>query len=274
MCATNTPELCLSWDTSNLATGRCASPHGRWRSAGGSSGGEAALLGAGASPLGLGSDIAGSIRIPAMFCGAWGHKATGGAVSITGHVPSSADELFAHYLTLGPMTRRAEDLRAVLRILAPEAPLRLDVPVDVSSLTVTCIEEAAPRSSTLLAVDAAIKRSMGRAVAHLRSVGCALSDVTFPQLADSLEISICMFFSTLADIPDILRDATKPKQRRNLYLELGKNILGLSTNSLNALLFTLLKETRVFIPDSRTSHYVREFEALKTRLEVRNENNS
>ncbi|GBP76727.1 Fatty-acid amide hydrolase 2 [Eumeta japonica] len=79
----NTPELCLGWETSNLLHGTTNNPYCLTRSPGGSSGGEAALLASGASPLSVSSDIAGSIRVPAAFCGVFGHKPTPGTVQLT-----------------------------------------------------------------------------------------------------------------------------------------------------------------------------------------------
>lgn len=70
----NTPELCLCWETYNKVSGRTNNPWDMRRTPAGSSGGEGALLGSGASLLGIGSDIAGSLRMPAMFNGVWGHK--------------------------------------------------------------------------------------------------------------------------------------------------------------------------------------------------------
>ena len=121
---TNTPELCLGWESVNSITGRTLNPHGKCRTAGGSSGGEAALLTSAGSILGVGSDIAGSVRVPAMFCGVYGHKTTAGYVTGRGHFPAGADD----YLVFGPMTRYAEDLTLGLKVMAgPMADsLRLD----------------------------------------------------------------------------------------------------------------------------------------------------
>lgn len=78
--------------------------------------------------FGIGSDVAGSIRIPALFNGIFGHKPTGGAVSVNGHFPNSIDPDFGKYLVTGPMCRYAKDLPTILHIMAGEnAPkLRLD----------------------------------------------------------------------------------------------------------------------------------------------------
>src|SRR6266496_1441806 len=78
---TNTPELTLSYDTENLIYGRTHNPYDLAQTPGGSSGGAAAILAVGGSALDIGSDTAGSIRIPAHFCGVAGLKPTFGRVS-------------------------------------------------------------------------------------------------------------------------------------------------------------------------------------------------
>ena len=114
---TNVSELCMWMETSNRVYGRTNNPYDPSRIVGGSSGGEGAIVGAGASPFGLGSDIGGSIRMPAFFNGVFGHKPTGGLVPGTGQFPQPADGAL-RYLTTGPITRRAEDLMPLLRLLA------------------------------------------------------------------------------------------------------------------------------------------------------------
>ena len=78
---------------------------------------EGAAVGSGGSPVGLGSDIGGSIRVPAFFNGVFGHKPSPGLVPNTGQFPSTEGEA-AYMLTLGPLTRHAEDLMPVTRIIA------------------------------------------------------------------------------------------------------------------------------------------------------------
>ncbi|CAG2069402.1 unnamed protein product, partial [Timema podura] len=75
---TNTPELCFGYETNNLVTGRTNNPYDCKRTCGGSSGGEAVMVSSGSSVISVSSDIAGSIRIPAMFNGVFGHKPTPG----------------------------------------------------------------------------------------------------------------------------------------------------------------------------------------------------
>ncbi|MCW5838231.1 MAG: amidase, partial [Labilithrix sp.] len=114
---TNISELCMWMESNNKVWGRTNNPYDPTRTAGGSSGGEGAIVGAGASVLGLGSDVGGSIRMPAFFNGAFGHKPTGGLVPNTGHYPPAV-RLHQRYVTTGPIARRAADLMPFLRIVA------------------------------------------------------------------------------------------------------------------------------------------------------------
>src|SRR5581483_3199579 len=114
---TNTSELTLWIESNNRLYGRTNNPYDASRTAGGSSGGEGAAVGCGGSPFGLASDIAGSIRIPAMFCGVFGHKPSSGLVSNAGLYPPAAGDSGA-MLGTGPLARRAEDLMPLLQILA------------------------------------------------------------------------------------------------------------------------------------------------------------
>jgi len=114
---TNLPELGLAYETDNLVYGRTNNPYDLSRTPGGSSGGEAAIIAAGGSPLGLGNDMGGSIRLPAHFCGIAGIKPTTGRVPRTGHFPWPTgwwDMLWQP----GPMARFVEDLILTLHIIA------------------------------------------------------------------------------------------------------------------------------------------------------------
>ena len=86
---TNLPEFALWWETDNLVFGRTENPWKAGRTPGGSSGGEAAAIASGLSPLGVGSDLGGSIREPANYCGIVGLKATHGRIPLTGHWPET-----------------------------------------------------------------------------------------------------------------------------------------------------------------------------------------
>ena len=114
---TNCAEITLAYETDNLVYGRTNNPYDPSRTSGGSSGGAAAILAASGSPLDLGSDTGGSIRIPSHFCGTTGLKPTSGRVPRTGHI-ISAEGVFQFFTQVGPMARYVEDLALVLPILA------------------------------------------------------------------------------------------------------------------------------------------------------------
>jgi Asp-tRNA(Asn)/Glu-tRNA(Gln) amidotransferase A subunit family amidase len=114
---TNTPELLMAWETDNLLYGRTNNPWDLTRTAGGSSGGEAAAIAAGLSAGGVGSDGGGSIRVPAHFCGICGLKPTPGRIPSTGHFPKAGGP-FALLGVVGPMARTIEDVRTLFEVMA------------------------------------------------------------------------------------------------------------------------------------------------------------
>ena len=141
---TNCSELTLSYETDNLVYGRTSNPYDLTRTSGGSSGGAAAILAASGSPLDLGSDTGGSIRVPSHFCGTAGLKPTSGRVPRTGHIIPS-EGVFQFFTQVGPMARYVEDLALVLPILVgPDwrdpfivsAPIRESALVDLSHLRI------------------------------------------------------------------------------------------------------------------------------------------
>lgn len=114
---TNLPDLLFAFEADNLLFGRTNNPYDSSCTSGGSSGGEAALIAACGSPMGLGSDCAGSVRVPAAFCGIAGIKPTTGRLPRTGHFPPSGGWIEALW-QIGPMSRRVEDLVLMMRLLA------------------------------------------------------------------------------------------------------------------------------------------------------------
>jgi amidase len=117
---TNVPLNLMDWQSYNDIYGTTNNPWDLTRTPGGSSGGSAAALAAGLSYLSVGSDIGGSLRIPASFCGIYSHKPTLDLVSTNGHVPGGVRSLpgFSTGLAVaGPMARSAPDLIAALKLL-------------------------------------------------------------------------------------------------------------------------------------------------------------
>jgi amidase len=113
---TNLPDLLFAFESDNLIFGATNNPYDSARTSGGSSGGEAALIAACGSPLGLGSDAAGSVRLPAAFCGIAAIKPTSGRLPRTGHFPPASGWIEALW-QIGPMARHVEDLSTAMALL-------------------------------------------------------------------------------------------------------------------------------------------------------------
>ena len=128
---TSCPEFLMSYETDNRIIGRTNNPWDASKTAGGSSGGEAAAIATFCSSGGMGSDGGGSVRFPAHCCGISGLKPTPGRVSAAGHVPSISHPggLLG---VIGPMARTAEDVRILFEILArfdPADPFSTPMPL-------------------------------------------------------------------------------------------------------------------------------------------------
>ncbi|XP_060084482.1 fatty-acid amide hydrolase 2-like [Ylistrum balloti] len=135
---TNVSELCMWYESANNLNGRTCNAYNTSRIVGGSSGGEACIISTAAAVMGIGSDIGGSIRMPAFFNGVFGHKASRGLVPNEGQHPMATGEE-RDLLSTGPMCRYAEDLLPLLKVFAgPESTqkARLNDQVDLHSLKV------------------------------------------------------------------------------------------------------------------------------------------
>ena len=119
---TNVPPFLSDWQSNNPVYGRTKNPYDLARSPGGSSGGSAAALAAGMTPLEVGSDIGGSIRVPAAFCGVFGHKPSYGVVPLRGHSPPGLDGGPIALAVVGPLARTAADLDLALGVMAGSEP--------------------------------------------------------------------------------------------------------------------------------------------------------
>jgi Asp-tRNA(Asn)/Glu-tRNA(Gln) amidotransferase A subunit family amidase len=129
---TNVSEFSSWWDSVNPVFGATANPHDPSRTAGGSSGGEAAAIASGMSPFGLGSDLGGSIRNPCHFVGVFGLKPGRDVVPNAEHRPLPQGPVMRLMGVVGPMARTVADLELVLGVLAPrtlaaERPARVAV---------------------------------------------------------------------------------------------------------------------------------------------------
>src|SRR5690625_1826275 len=117
LCKTNTPSLCFCHETNNKLYGRTNNAWNMHKTSGGSSGGEAALIGVGGTPVGMSSDIGGSIRFPSHFNGVVGFKPGKFQVSSEGHFPPDNIPLKARMSSIGPIGKSVRDVQLVYEII-------------------------------------------------------------------------------------------------------------------------------------------------------------
>jgi amidase len=188
---TNTPEFTWSDETDNLVYGRTSNPYDLTRTPGGSSGGPAAILASGGSPLDVGSDTGNSIRMPSHNCGIAGIKPTAGRVSKSGHAISYRG-ILESWTQVGPMARFVEDLILVLPLVsgvdgrdphAVPAPLLDPRRVDIRSLRVVFFTDAPGRTPTPETV-----KAVETAASALRVAGARVEAKSPPGLDDATEL--------------------------------------------------------------------------------------
>lgn len=176
---TNMPEFALWWETDNLVYGRTENPWKAGRTPGGSSGGEASAIASGMSPIGIGSDVGGSIREPANYCGIVGLKATHGRIPLTGHWP----EALLRFMHVGPLARSVRDAALGLRLMAgPDGLDHYAVPVpipDVSDLGAPAgLRVAWCSGGPFSPVDPEVQTTVARAATSLAELGCQVEEVS------------------------------------------------------------------------------------------------
>jgi amidase len=189
---TNVPEYSSAYETDNVVHGRTLHPDDPQRTPGGSSGGEAALAGADATPLGIGTDGGGSLRVPAHYCGVLGLRPTIGRVPDTGTWPSTRASGYMDLFCVGPIARFARDIALVLPVIsgpdgvdphAVPAPLHDPGEVDVSRLRVGWFADD-PR----LDVSAGTLSALEQAVDALRVRGARCVELSAPWQEDPTQL--------------------------------------------------------------------------------------
>lgn len=242
ICSTNVPEMAMWWDCSNPVYGRTSNPYDLSCIPGGSSGGEAALNAAAGSVVGIGSDIAGSIRIPSNFCGIFGHKPTPFVVSSEGMYPLVKGDR-EKLLGVGPMCRYACDLSPMLRVMAgAEADkLRLDVSVDLSKLKIFYIEDLG--DPLAVSCNADILAGLRNAVNHL--VTKYKVSVEKVEL-DEFKYGMILWSAEANTEPDAPSMAKQFKDGRggelNPLVELVKKAFQMSEHNMNSILAATLEK--------------------------------
>ena len=203
---TNVPLGLGDWQSYNEIYGTTNNPHDLSRTPGGSSGGSAAALAAGYGPLALGSDIGGSLRVPAFHCGVYAHKPTFALVPSRGHTPPRIPPLpfEADLAVIGPMARSAADLSLLLDVMAGPDPLeagtayRLALPAPrhaaLKDFRVLAID-----SDPVLPTDRTVRGAIDKLAGDLARVGVAVTRQSplLPDFAASSRLYMRMLMSFL-----------------------------------------------------------------------------
>ncbi|XP_065267285.1 fatty-acid amide hydrolase 2 [Emys orbicularis] len=243
---TNCSELCMWYESSNNVYGRTNNPYDLQRIVGGSSGGEGCVLGAACSVIGVGSDIGGSIRMPAFFNGVFGHKPTTGVVPNDGQFPNALG-VRTEFLCTGPMCRYAEDLEPMLRVMAGPGvrKLKLDEKVSLEKVKFYCMEHDGG-SVFVSPVDREILQAQRKVVEHLETqCGVQVQHVTIHKMKYAFQIWSAMMSSRDSDgqeaqlFTDLLGDHGKPVWP---LWELMKWFLGMSLHTIPAIALALTEK--------------------------------
>lgn len=282
---TNVPELGFWFESSNPVYGKTSNPHNHTHSAGGSSGGEAAIIAVGGSPFGIGSDIGGSLRIPAAFCGVYGHCPSEYTVPLTGHLPlyrENAKEIVGNkrpFSTLGPMSRRAKDLRPLLEMMM--GPDGYDSAVvshalaapekNLSHLKIFTLEN--PQIHAASSTEKELQASVAHATRALAEFGATTAALEQDVFLSALEL----WSARLQQIDGpTLNELVQPNGEINFAFEFFNVLRGAPRFSVNVLLAAAL-EKKSFDSNSKNSNEVLkradQLSALKNHLTQMLQNN-
>ena len=207
---TNCPELGWAWEADNLIYGRTNNPYDLTLSPGGSSGGESAIIAAGGSAFGLGSDAGGSVRFPAHCTGIASIKPTSGRVPRTGHFPEPGGMLDALW-QIGPLARNVEDLALVLPVISgidmqdPSiVPMSLGDPREIE---LRKLRVAFHTDNGIVAPSGEIKEAVKKAAKALIEAGIWVEEARPPAIEQTYEIYLCLFTADGgAGIESLLKD--------------------------------------------------------------------
>src|SRR5262245_9466662 len=216
---TNVPPMLQDWQSANAIYGRTRNPWDLGRTPGGSSGGSAAAIAAGLSALEVGSDIGGSIRVPAAFCGVYGHRPSETLLPRSGQFPWPPMPNVGLVMGVqGPIARSAEDLELALSVLAgPEAGEDVAWRVELPAARRERLSEF--RVGVLppvpwIALDDRIATALDDVAARLARLGCAVERVQPEGLGDWKEHYL--LYRTLLVM---MTSARMPEERRQQVVE-------------------------------------------------------
>ena len=184
---TNVPVMLGDYQSNNPIFGRSNNPWDLDRTPGGSSGGAAAAVAAGMTPFDIGTDLAGSIRVPAHFCGVFGMKPSEHRVSLEGLIPGLPPPRPIRIMScIGPIARSVEDLALLYRIIAGPDGLDGDVPPvpvdDVGPIDLAGLRIAFAPTFPGVPVAADIRHAVLTLAERLSQAGAFVEEATLPEL--------------------------------------------------------------------------------------------
>jgi Asp-tRNA(Asn)/Glu-tRNA(Gln) amidotransferase A subunit family amidase len=189
---TNVPEMAIPYETDNLVFGRTNNPHNPQLTPGGSSGGEAAAIAACLSPAGIGSDLSGSIRVPAHFCGIGGLKPTVGSVPMDGHTPP-ASGVVGLGACIGPLARHVKDLALLFHVLANPADIEITGDERLDANKIQGARVAWYTEDGVIPVANEIKKAVQSAAGALADVGLETFEGLPPGVSKAPQLWIDLF---------------------------------------------------------------------------------
>uniref|UniRef100_A0A023GPH1 Putative lipid particle n=1 Tax=Amblyomma triste TaxID=251400 RepID=A0A023GPH1_AMBTT len=256
---TNVPELCAWDDAHNLLYGTTRNPHDTRCGPGGSSGGEGSLLASAGSLIGVGTDIGGSVRTPAAYCGIFGHKPTAGVVPNTGLLPDVGANM-GKYNCVGPMTRFSEDLPMLMKVLAGDSAdkLRLDDEVDMKQLKVFFSDTEG--SLYFSRVTAEARQAVLKVVRHFKEeVGSDVRRLHVPELQYAMVIWYKVY---AAEAPECLG-----LNGVNVLVDFLRTLVGIGRYTLAYLVHCKTAAAFRFSHREKAEAHLASVEALRQRLE-------
>lgn len=229
---TNMPELNLWCESRNNLYGQTLNPYNTSRTVGGSSGGEASIITSCGSPIGIGTDIGGSIRMPAFYCGIFGHKPTTDLTPMKGTTRRTGDEKNSMAVA-GPMTRYFEDLTPFLKVLAKAklSNITLGKPVNLKQTNFYYFEES--KDIRVSGMSAELSRALRKAVNHCQEVS---GNPCVKVKLEGIEYGYRLWRYWMTKEPYQFEDELGNREKRiSIFEELPKKITGKSDFTMAAI---------------------------------------
>lgn len=217
------------------------------------------MIGAGASLLGLGSDVAGSIRLPAYFVGIYSHKPTPFVCSPYGHNPQSDDARWGDFFTTAPIVRYAEDLPFLLENVREENGPQIEVYKEVDFQKVNFFFIKCDGSGLPTSLSACVKKNFAKVTEYFNA-----KEITVPNMKWALDISVSSML--VMDFDTIYTDPEEGRKPKTPGKELCKYLIGQSESTLTSVIISLFQSVSRSIPKRRQIFLEKVKQDLKTEL--------